>query len=191
MSKIDAIIFDLDGTLTEPILDFDQIRSQIGIERGPVWETILQMSPEARQKAESVLLEHELYAARNCKLQPHTLELLGELRNRSMGLAILTRNCRASWEIVRDRFNLGIQQVYAREDGPVKPDPTAVIELARQMNVELGRTLVVGDYLFDIQAGKNAGTLTALLVNHGLVPDYSHIADYVIHDLLEILAVID
>jgi HAD superfamily hydrolase (TIGR01509 family) len=191
MPTIDAIIFDLDGTLTEPILDFDRIRREIGLDRGPVWEAIVAMPPAERQRAEDILLEHELHAARICRLQPNALNLLSALQKRGLGLAILTRNCRASWEIVRDRFNLAVEQIYAREDGPMKPDPTAVVYLARTLNVELSRTLVVGDYLFDIQAGKAAGTRTALLVNHGTVPEYAAIADYVIHDLMEILDLID
>jgi HAD superfamily hydrolase (TIGR01549 family) len=191
MPEIDAIIFDLDGTLTVPILDFDLIRREIGVERGPVWEAILEMPPERRRTAEDILLRHELAAARICELQPNAKRLLAELENRAIGIAILTRNCRASWEIVRDRFNLHISQVYAREDGPMKPDPTAVIELAGKLNADLHRTLVVGDYLFDIQAGKNAGTLAALLVNHASVPEYAAIADYVIHDLMELVGIVD
>ncbi len=190
MSEIDAIIFDLDGTLTVPILDFDLIRREIGIEKGPVWEAIVEMPADRRRMAEEILLKHELEAARICDLQPNTQKLLCELQNRNIGIAVLTRNCRASWEIVRDRFNLRIPHVYAREDGPMKPDPTAVIELARKLKTDPGRILVVGDYLFDIQAGKNAGTLAALLVNHSPVPDYAGIADYVISDLLEILNIL-
>ncbi len=191
MPEIDTIIFDLDGTLTVPILDFDLIRREIGIEKGPVWEAILGMSPGRRKTAEDILLKHEIDAARRSELQPNAQKLLLKLEKRDIGVAVLTRNCRASWDIVRDRFDLPIQHVYAREDGPMKPDPTAVIELAQELNSDLTRTLVVGDYLFDIQAGKNAGTFTALLVNHSPVPDYAHIADYVIRDLLEILDILD
>jgi len=191
MAKIDAIIFDLDGTLTEPILDFDLIRREIGLEKGPVWEAIVAMAPDARRSAEEILLRHELDAAARCVLQANTRQLLDELQKRTIPVAILTRNCRASWELVRDRFGLAVEHVYAREDGPMKPDPTAVVDLARRLGAELSRTLVVGDYLFDIQAGKNAGTLTALLVNHGPIPDYAHLADHVIRDLLDILAILD
>jgi len=170
-----------------PILDFDLIRREIGLEKGPVWEAIVAMEPQARQAAEEILLRHELDSARRCVLQPNTLKLLDELTKRSVPVAILTRNCRASWDLVRTRFGLSVDHVFAREDGPMKPDPAAVFELARRMGVALERILVVGDYLFDIQAGKNAGTMTALLVNQGPIPEYASIADYVIQDLLEIL----
>lgn len=191
MSKIEAVIFDLDGTLTEPILDFNVIRREIGIEKGPVWETIVAMGPADRLQAEEILLRHELDAARQCRLQPNTPAVLDELVRKGIPAAILTRNCRAACEIVCDRFNLRIQQVYAREDGPMKPDPAPVLELARQMAVDPARILVVGDYLFDIQSGKSAGTRTALLINHGPMPDYAFIADHVIRDLLELVPILN
>jgi HAD superfamily hydrolase (TIGR01509 family) len=191
MAKIDGVIFDMDGTLTVPILDFNTIREEIGIAQGPVWEAILAMGAEDRRRAEEILLRHELAAARECELQPGAVELFAELERRGTEVAVLTRNCRAAWETVRQRFGFPFDRVYAREDGPMKPDPAPVITLAKAMNVPLGKILCVGDYLFDIQAGKAAGTKTALLVNHGKVPEFAGEADYVVHNLLEILPIID
>ncbi len=191
MGNIRAVIFDLDGTLTVPILDFDAIRREIGLQRGPVWEAILEMNPSDRQKAEAILLRHEIDAARICRLQPDTTMILSELDRRGLAVAVLTRNCRESWKIVRDRFNFNIDYSYTREDGPMKPDPAPVIELAQRMKVKPEDSLVVGDFLFDIQAGKSAGTKTALLINHGPVPEYASIADYIIWNLRELLPIVD
>ncbi|NLE28655.1 MAG: HAD family hydrolase [Phycisphaerae bacterium] len=191
MAKIEGIIFDMDGTLTVPILDFGEIRRQIGIDSGPVWEAIVAMAPEQRRRAEEILLRHEIESSRMCELQPGVMELFAELERRKMPMAILTRNCRAAWETLRKRFGFSLDRVYAREDGPMKPDPTPVIRLAKEMNIALANILCVGDYLFDIQAGKCAGTQTALLVNHGQIPDFAGEADYVIHSLLELPTIID
>ena len=92
MAKIYAIIFDLDGTLTRPILDFDAIRREIGIEKGPVWESILQMSPKTRKAAEEILLRHEMDAANNCVLQPNaTPEELRRVRDYSLNCLHVVR----------------------------------------------------------------------------------------------------
>ena len=42
---IRAVIFDLDGTITEPYLDFDAIREEIGLGKngGPVLEAMEKM----------------------------------------------------------------------------------------------------------------------------------------------------
>jgi HAD superfamily hydrolase (TIGR01549 family) len=192
MTKIEGIIFDMDGTLTVPYLDFNAMRREIGIAPiQPVWETIVAMAPDDRRRAEEILIRHELESSLNCELQPGAKELFTELDHRRMPVAILTRNSRASWETLRERFNFPFDRVYAREDGPMKPDPISVITLAEQMNVPLPKVLCVGDYLFDIQVGRAAGTQTALLVNHGKIPSFADQADYLIHNLMEILSIID
>jgi len=192
MAVFDGIIFDMDGTLTVPFLDFNQIRREIGIPKTePVWEAIVAMSPEQRQRAEEILLQHELRASRDCELQPGAEELFIELAKRGTKVAVLTRNCRAAWQTLRQRFNFPVEMVYTREDGPMKPDPTPVFVLSEQMKVPLTKILCVGDYLFDIQAGKAAGTKTALLVNNGKIPLFANEADYVIHQLLDLLAIVD
>ncbi|MCK5272001.1 MAG: hypothetical protein KAJ52_05470, partial [Sedimentisphaerales bacterium] len=63
--KIAAVIFDLDGTLTQPYLDFDQIRSEIGNIDGPILEAMEQMPPPQRRKALEILHRHEQEAAEN------------------------------------------------------------------------------------------------------------------------------
>lgn len=192
MAKIEGIIFDMDGTLTVPFLDFKALRREIGIDPAlPVWETIVAMAPEERHRSEEILLRHELESSLHCELQPGAQELFAELERRHMPVAILTRNSRASWETLRQRFDFPFDRVYAREDGPMKPNPISVITLANQMNVIPPKILCVGDYLFDIQAGKAAGTQTALLVNHGKIPDFAGEADFVIHSLLEIRMILD
>jgi len=44
---IEAIIFDMDGTLTVPVLDFDRIRSEIGLPAGPILESLLALAAGA------------------------------------------------------------------------------------------------------------------------------------------------
>ena len=50
MKSIKAIVFDLDGTITEPFFDFDAIRAEMGLAKdaGPVLEAIDKMEPARR-----------------------------------------------------------------------------------------------------------------------------------------------
>ena len=59
-----ALLFDMDGTLTEPYLDFEAIRREMGIAPG-CWllEAIAAMPPTERAAAESMLHRHEEAAA--------------------------------------------------------------------------------------------------------------------------------
>src|SRR3954468_19870867 len=88
-----AILFDMDGTLTQPYLDFPQMKQEMGIplER-PILEALAEMSVEDRQRAERILHRHEEIAAAGSALNEgcHDLmRMLGELQIRS---ALITRN---------------------------------------------------------------------------------------------------
>ena len=39
-----AILFDMDGTLTQPIIDFAAIKHDIGLGNGPILEAIVRMN---------------------------------------------------------------------------------------------------------------------------------------------------
>ncbi len=58
--SIKAVIFDLDGTITQPYFDFDAIREEIGLARdsGPLLESMVKMTPQLRQKTEIILNKH-------------------------------------------------------------------------------------------------------------------------------------
>src|SRR6185369_9337628 len=85
-----AVIFDLDGTLTEPVLDFDAIRAEIGLPPGPILEQLAGADPALRARAEVILRRHELAAIDRATLADGCTELLGDLHARRVPHAILT-----------------------------------------------------------------------------------------------------
>jgi HAD superfamily hydrolase (TIGR01509 family) len=184
-----AIIFDLDGTITLPILDFDVIRREIGLPthpRTPVLEALGQMTPEARAAAEAILLRHEEAAARSSELQDGAAEVIAAIRKRGIPVALLTRNSRLSAETVLARHGLAVDCVYTREDGPVKPAPDSVLAICRKFGAAPRDAWVIGDYLFDLQAGNAAGATTVLIIGDGPVPEYAAQAVHVIRSLREL-----
>lgn len=40
-----VILFDMDGTLTEPLLDFPRIKADMGIGNRPILEALAEMTP--------------------------------------------------------------------------------------------------------------------------------------------------
>ena len=71
-----AVLFDMDGTLTEPMLDFPRIKAEMGIGDRPILEALAGMNPRERSIAETVLHRHEEEAARGSTLNPGCRELL-------------------------------------------------------------------------------------------------------------------
>jgi HAD superfamily hydrolase (TIGR01509 family) len=185
-----AVIFDMDGTLTRPMLDFDRIRQEIGLRREPVLEAVRRMNGEARRRAESILHRHEALAAARSRLQPGARAVLTALRRAGVPVALMTRNSRDSLAALLRRHRLQFDLTWTREDGPMKPSPTPVRRICTRLKVTPAATWVVGDFLFDVQCGRAAGAKTVLLLNTGSAPDWADQADFVIRDLRELLDVL-
>ena len=185
-ATLKAFIFDLDGTLTIPQLDFASIRAEMGITEGPILEELERLDPAQAEAARKVLEAHEEKAAITSTLQPGARELLDELRKRKIPTAILTRNSRRSLDTVMKKHRLEVNETLSREEAPVKPSPEPVLLLCRRLGTEPANTLVTGDYIFDIEAARSAGAVSVLLLNQNN-SGFSEQADLKISQLREIL----
>ncbi len=187
-----AVIFDLDGTITQPYFDFDAIRQEIGLARdsGPLLEAMEKMTPRQRLEAERILRYHEDKAVAESQLNPGAEQTLSALRAAGIHIAILTRNERDNAFAIARKHDLEFDAVIGREDGPVKPDAFGVLQLCRQFGVEPRETLLVGDYLFDLLSAKAAGAVAVLLANHHQADEFAEHADYCINNIGEILEII-
>jgi len=190
--SIKAVIFDLDGTITQPYFDFDTIREEIGLARdsGPLLESMEKMTPQLRQKAEKILHKHEQKAVIDSKLNVGAKHTLSKLRASGIHIGILTRNQRSNAYAIAGKHNLQFDAVIGREDGPAKPDAFGVLELCRQFGVKPQETMLVGDYLFDLLCAKAAGACAVLLANHHQADDFIEHADFCIENISGILDII-
>ncbi|MCX6910324.1 MAG: HAD family hydrolase [Verrucomicrobia bacterium] len=187
---IRGIIFDMDGTLTEPHIDFQALRRELGVMVGDIVDHLKSVDDAERRRLESILHRIEEDAAVNATLQPGAAELLDALRARGIKLGLLTRNTRKSVKTVLAKFGLRFDATLTREDGPHKPSPEPVLALARRWHLPPAEMLVVGDYLYDLRCARDAGARGVLLINDN-VPEWAHEADFIIHDLSELTDVLE
>ncbi|HEX3904282.1 MAG TPA: HAD family hydrolase [Polyangia bacterium] len=167
-----AVIFDLDGTLADSLLDFDAIRAEIGLSPGlPILEQLADATPAERARAEEIMRRHELTAVAGATPTDGCADLLGHLAALEIPIGILTRNVREVVETFAGMFGFHFQAVYTREDGPHKPAPDGVLALCAQLGTRPDETLTVGDYKFDVIAGRRAGCRTVLLRAEPLPPE--------------------
>lgn len=193
--RIDAVIFDFDGTLTAPgTLDFNTIKADLDCPLGqPVLEFIQGLSSaEARRAAHQKLDAFEERGAAASRPNEGAEALILELRRSKVPLGIVTRNSHAALVRAMENFaRIGLDdfQVVITRDAPVKPKPSgAAIRLAAErLDVAPSQTLVVGDFDFDMEAGRRAGALTAWLRTPGAAPAAY---DLVVDTLLELKAVV-
>jgi HAD superfamily hydrolase (TIGR01509 family) len=191
--SIKAVIFDLDGTITQPYFDFDAIREEIGlaIDSGPVLESMEKMTAQQRQDAEKILYYHEQKAVTESKLNANAKQTLSAIRAAGIHIGVLTRNKRSNALAIARKHKLKFDAVIGREDGPVKPDAFGVLRICEQFGVEPEETMLVGDYLFDLLCAKAAGAVAVLLVNHEQAEEFIEHADFCIEDISRILEIIE
>ena len=160
---IHCVVFDLDGTLVTSELDFGAIKRDIGMGPEPILEYMARVDEGERERAGAILDRHERRAAEVCGLVDGVPDVLAFLKADGIKTAMLTRNSRATVQTVLQRFDMRFDTVVAREDAPPKPSPEPVFLISRTLGVQPSRMLVVGDYIFDIESGRNAGARTVLV----------------------------
>ena len=189
--KIKAVIFDLDGTLTEPLLDFNRIRKEMELDSDAgVLEAMDHMSSLQRQKAEVILHKHEEHAAINSRLNRGADEVLAQLKQAGYPIGLLTRNTMKNALFVAQKHCLVFDAILDRNSGPAKPDGFGVQKLCETFGVEPSETLLVGDFLHDMQAAHNAGAIAVLLKTHTDADKFETFSDYSIYHLENIFDII-
>src|SRR5262249_28174909 len=122
-------------------------------------------------------------------LMPGARELVNELRRFAVPQGILTRNSREMTELALRRLDLVFDPVLTREDAPPKPDPAGLIAICRTWDVAAADVIFVGDFQFDLLAGRRAGMKTVLYAPDG-PPDDAHDADFIVAHLSEIRGIV-
>jgi HAD superfamily hydrolase (TIGR01549 family) len=180
-----AVLFDMDGTLTEPMLDFPRIKREMGIGDRPILETLAKLEPAQRCIAEAVLLRHEDHAAENSTLNPGCREVLKWLDEHDVRIALVTRNSRRSLDRVMNRHALPFDVMVTRDDCVYKPSPEPLLLACERLNSEPANAWMVGDGSHDVQAGIAANVKT-VWVSHGRRPDFPETPWRTVRDLLEL-----
>lgn len=183
-------IFDMDGTLTMGRHDFEAIRQDLGLPAGaPILEALNAMSPTEAEPLWQILNEHEHRAAENPTSMPGALELLEALAERQVRMGIITRNMMpvAHKTLAACGFDGFFEEtsILDRDSCIPKPSPEGVLHLLNVWEASPDDTVMVGDYLFDLQAGRAAGVATIHVDTTGQFPwpDMSDLCVTCLHEL--------
>ncbi|MCF8068004.1 MAG: HAD-IA family hydrolase [Desulfobacterales bacterium] len=191
---IKAVLFDFDGTLTLPgALDFSIIKKKLNCPLDkPVLEFIEGIEDKSKRSlASQALNDFEMDGARKSLPNAETEPIIRFLQSLNLKIGIITRNSSdiitisfKNFDTVKpDDFNVIITR-----DDPLKPKPSGqgIRHAAEKMGIQPEEILVVGDYIFDIQAGNRAGSVTAFLQHpDSELPDEGE-CDYIISCLSEL-----
>jgi len=161
--KIKLVIFDLDETIVVNEISFSEIRKKVLEEIG-CKEKPLHLYEFLRDKGEEyvkLLEKYEVWRAKHAKVVsslPHIIEFLKE---RGIKVAVLTRNSKKAALLALGKYVSLFDDIITRDDGfEPKPSADPIIHLLKKYGARCENCIVVGDYEYDIIAGKNAGCIT-------------------------------
>ncbi|MEN4939575.1 MULTISPECIES: HAD family hydrolase [unclassified Stenotrophomonas] len=161
-------VFDMDGTLTVAVHDFQRIKRDLAIPPDDDILTHLAALPAEEAAAKHAwLLAHERALAGAAQPAPGAVALIRALHAAGCRLGILTRNARELAEVTLQA--IGVGDVFAREDiigrdeAEPKPSPAGLRYFVERWQVDPAQVVMVGDYRFDLECGRAAGTRTVLV----------------------------
>ena len=214
MVRIDAIFFDVDGTLVDarndivdavnhvlrrlgfPEKPFEEIVSYIGTGvKDLIAKSLDSSDKEIIEKATAIYGEYYLrHPADRARLYPHTREMLEYFGTKRK--FILTNR----YAIFADSVlkALGIREYFediigGDDESCLKPSACALDPHILKLGLNKDRALIVGDMAIDIETGKNSGVRTCW-VRHGLgtAAEVEPLKpDFIISDLIELTKLIN
>jgi phosphoglycolate phosphatase len=162
--QIEAVLFDLDGVLVHSPLDLAAIKRELfGDANVFIIEGLNALPPDERKIKDALLLQRELDAAVQAELDPAVRPLFFWLEEKGIKRGVITRNSCVIVKAISQNLKIDFGAVVAREDAPPKPDPESVLTACRSLGVTPEACVMVGDYVFDIEAGRRAGCRTVFL----------------------------
>ena len=187
-------IFDLDGTLTIAVHDFNAIREELGIPEGqPIIKTLESLPLKESRNKKKKLQEIEEELALKATPAPGVEKLLETLNSQNYFFGILTLNTRENaWITLKA---LGLSEYFTKESvigrwcAEPKPSPNGIKKLLNHWNVYANDALIVGDYLYDLQVGRAAEIATVHVEPSGNFewPELTDISVCSLNELTEML----
>ena len=176
-----AVLFDLDGTLTNTLEDIaDAMNRSLRLHGLPEWpldayrylvgdgaKKLAKRAVRDRQElALSVQQEYQAYYQEHTrvKTQPYAgvPEMLRALQDKGLKLAVFSNKPDADTKNVVAHFFPDIPWAAVRgqiEGVPVKPDPTGALAVAEALQIPPAEFLYLGDTATDMHCAVNAGML--------------------------------
>lgn len=158
-----GLIFDMDGTLIEPAIDFAAMREAVGILEGDILLELARWERSAREHAFEIIESFEQEAAARMEATPGVIDYLVASKRVGVRHGLITRNTHD--RIARCARLLGATFMPAldRSFAPLKPDPASILHILSEWELSPEEVVMFGDSGQDLHAAHAAGVKCAVI----------------------------
>ena len=158
INNIKAVLFDMDGTLTVPNIDWKELRARVGVAEGVgIMEHIYALSGLEARRADLIVRETEMTSVCDAVANQGLGQLFDQLENKPWKRALITNNHREAMERVVSTFDLRFDLLMSREDAPLKPAPDLLLLALERFEISPEEAVFIGDGRYDREASAAAG----------------------------------
>lgn len=159
-------IFDMDGTIFESYLDWENIRKQLKIPDGSnILNEIYSGNKIDTQKLK-ILEEYERDNTLLTKPIEGIFEFITFLKAQNIKTVLLTNNNLENTFYLLTKFKLEFNLVITREMKFWKPEPSGFIYAIHYFRCFPDEVISIGDSIYDIQASKEAGIKNIFIIKN-------------------------
>jgi HAD superfamily hydrolase (TIGR01509 family) len=157
-----AVLFDMDGTILNPINDgLLEFKIRWGI---PTDQLIIPNLPNLPDTASDEYNQLAEFEAVNSTLRDGVHELLESLKTANIKTALVTNNSGSSMKTVLTKHQVRFDLELSRDDAAMKPAPDMLLLALEKLQVPPSYAIMVGDTRPDVGAARNAGIPLCLLL---------------------------
>ncbi|KAJ1281613.1 hypothetical protein BS78_04G319000 [Paspalum vaginatum] len=205
-----GVVFDMDGTLTVPVIDFPAMYREVlggdaayaaaraaGGGSVDILHSIEAWAPDKQRQAYEVIARFEREGLGRLQIMPGASELCGFLDAKQIRRGLITRNVKDAVDLFHQRFGITFTPALSREFRPYKPDPAPLLHICSTWNIPAHEVIMVGDSpKDDIVCGKRAGAFTCLLDETGRYGRHDSLPeevkpDFKVSSLTEVFTVLE
>ncbi|XP_051152840.1 haloacid dehalogenase-like hydrolase domain-containing protein At2g33255 [Andrographis paniculata] len=204
-----GVVFDMDGTLTVPVIDFQAMYRAVLGEREyariksdnpsgiDILHHIESWSPDEQARAYQIIADFEKQGSDRLQIMPGASKLYEFLESRKIRRGLITRNVKEAVDLFHQRSGMIFFPALSREFRPYKPDPAPLLHICSSWGVEPGEVVMIGDSLKDdVACGKRAGAFACLLDETGRYdsPEYQNVElkpDYKVTSLAQVQSLLE
>ena len=215
--NIKAVLFDLDGTLTQHNIDYQFARvkiveeinnlhlSRIDPNSGLTINAMLYPLKRKMNKKDFTILLHridgvrekcELELAKKVEILPNVQTTLKNLKDKGLKTAIVTNNCLLAAKETITRFHIDnlIDVLVTRDDAFMgKPDSAIVEKALVRLGINSEDAVFIGDSVVDIIAARNSNVVSVAIPSGPTSSSdlLEYTPDYLINSISELSLLID